>query len=229
LLTEPPFVEEVDTLVDEITDQYVRGEIQGDERKYVERYFLKARERKRKARFASALLEHAAATRNSAEATPVTTQPLIERLLELFAPRSVAFKFAIAALALVLIAGIAFVAFRDGARLDKFQAIELSITSSDRGIATQPKSLQLAPEADGARIILKLPDQAEPYQSYRVELVTRDGMSTPLEVTQQDARTVTAIAPASLLHRGTHGIELAGIKADGNPERMRGTYYFRVE
>ena len=63
LLTEPSFVEEFDTVVDEITDEYVRGEIKGDERKRLEQYFLRARERQVKAKFASALIDHASATR----------------------------------------------------------------------------------------------------------------------------------------------------------------------
>lgn len=224
MLTEPAFIEEFDTTVDEITDTYVRGEIAGEERERLERYFLKARERRVKARFASALLEHASATRPT---PPVRT--LIERLLEFFRPQSMAFKFAMRAAVLVLVVGIGILGIREWVRPQTFQAIELSMSSSDRNEAPQPKLLQLAPGTAGARITLNLPDQAERYQSYRVELGTRDGKKTPLEVKQQDARTVTAIAPVSLLKRGTYGIELTGIKADGNAEPLRGTYYFKVE
>src|ERR1051325_4151382 len=40
LLTDPSFGEEFDTIVDELTDQYVRNELPDDERERVEKYFL---------------------------------------------------------------------------------------------------------------------------------------------------------------------------------------------
>src|SRR5689334_6338099 len=58
LLTDPAFGEQFDTIVDEITDQYVNGEFQGEECKRVQRYFLKSPERRAKAQFAAALIDH---------------------------------------------------------------------------------------------------------------------------------------------------------------------------
>src|SRR5215204_2304497 len=55
LLTDQSFVEEFDTTVDEITDQYVSGELPAGERQQVEKYFLKAPERRNYANVVAAL------------------------------------------------------------------------------------------------------------------------------------------------------------------------------
>src|SRR2546423_15003943 len=61
LLTDPAFGQEFDTIVDEITDQYVSGEFQGEECERVQQYFLKSPERRAKAQFAAVLIDRAAA------------------------------------------------------------------------------------------------------------------------------------------------------------------------
>jgi CHAT domain-containing protein/cytochrome c-type biogenesis protein CcmH/NrfG len=55
LLTDPVFAEEFDFEVDEITDEYVAGQIQGDERDQVERHFFESPERRNKLKHAFAL------------------------------------------------------------------------------------------------------------------------------------------------------------------------------
>lgn len=227
LLTEPSFVEEFDTVVDEMTDEYVRGEVKGDERERLEQYFLKARERQVKAKFASTLIDHAAATRGNR--TVVKGPTLITRLLALFSPQNLAFRFVATAVAIVLAVGVAYVAYRGWSTPQNLASIELTIGMSDRGEGRQRNSLRLAPENDGARIVLNLPQGAGEYRDYQVELVTRDEVKTALEVTQHDSRTVTAIAPVSLLTRGSYAVQLTGIKADGTRERVPGTYFLTVE
>lgn len=226
LLTEPEFVEEFDTIVDEMTYQYVHGEIEGDDRKRLEDYFLKARERKLKGQFASVLIDHAAATRTLPK---VPAPTLFERLAAFFSPQSMAFKFATTAAVLVLAVGIAYFLFRGDSTPRTFQAIELSIASSDRAVAAEPRTLRLAPDTEEARLLLNLPGGSDQYRSYRVDLVTRDGVKTPLTVIEQNPKTVTVTAPVSLLQRGSYGVELTGIKADGTAEPLRGTFYFNVE
>lgn len=55
LLSDPVYGEKFDVVVDEITDQYVAGEIKGEERERVENYFLKSNKRREKLRYAAAL------------------------------------------------------------------------------------------------------------------------------------------------------------------------------
>jgi tetratricopeptide (TPR) repeat protein len=58
LLSDPDYGEEFDIVVDELTDQYVAGEIQGPERAEMERNFFAAPARREKLRVAAALKEH---------------------------------------------------------------------------------------------------------------------------------------------------------------------------
>ncbi len=53
LLMDAAYAEEFDIIVDEITDQYLAGEFQGEELDGVERYFLRATDRRNKLNFAS--------------------------------------------------------------------------------------------------------------------------------------------------------------------------------
>lgn len=193
-------------------------------------YFLKARERQVKAKFSSALIDHASATRGERKAAVAVKAPtLIARLLAFFSPQSLAFKFAATAVAVVVAVGVVYVAYQGWSRPQNLASIELTIGRSDRAEGPQAKSLRLAPENDGARIVLNLPQEAAQYRDYQVELVTRDGVKTPLAVMQHDSRTVTAIARANLLKRGSYAVQLTGVKADGTHERVSGTYFFTVE
>lgn len=54
-MSDPVYGEDFDVVVDEITDQYVAGEIKGEERDRVEKYFLKSERRRDKLRYAAAL------------------------------------------------------------------------------------------------------------------------------------------------------------------------------
>lgn len=55
LLTEPEFAERFDIAVEDLTDAYVAGEIQGDDRKRAETYFFQSVERQNKLKYAQAL------------------------------------------------------------------------------------------------------------------------------------------------------------------------------
>ena len=65
LLSDPVYGEEFDIAVDELTDQYVAGEVEGAERQQLERYFFASPARREKLRVARALKERqqAATTR----------------------------------------------------------------------------------------------------------------------------------------------------------------------
>jgi len=54
-LSDSSYAEEFDIAVDEITDEYVAGEIKGEERQRVEKYFLKSDQRREKLKYAAAL------------------------------------------------------------------------------------------------------------------------------------------------------------------------------
>ena len=57
LLSDPVYTEEFDVVVEELTDEYVTGNVQGPERAQMERYFFAAPARREKLRVAAALKE----------------------------------------------------------------------------------------------------------------------------------------------------------------------------
>ena len=57
LLSDPVYIEEFDVIVNELTDQYVAGGVQGAERDQMERYFFASPARREKLRIAAALKE----------------------------------------------------------------------------------------------------------------------------------------------------------------------------
>jgi CHAT domain-containing protein/cytochrome c-type biogenesis protein CcmH/NrfG len=57
LLTEPDFADEYDIVVNDVTDDYVAGKLEGKELEQAEQYFFKSTERRNKLKFALALKE----------------------------------------------------------------------------------------------------------------------------------------------------------------------------
>ena len=231
LLTDPSFGEEFDTIVDEITDQYVSGEFQGEELKRVEQHFLRAPERQTKAQFAAALIDQATAREPEPVklTSDVGTPTLRGRWRALWSPENFAWRFAATAAIVVIAAGLAFMVFRDQPTYRNFASLELTISTSDRAEGSEYKPLHLAPENDAAKIILQLPEQTSQYTSFQVELVDRDGVRRPVEIKERNQRTATVIIPATALLRGSYALHLSGIKPDGKQERIAGSYFFRVE
>lgn len=70
LLSDPVYTEEFDVVVNELTDQYVAGEVQGAEREQMERHFFAAPARREKLRIAAALKERQQVNRRGWLASP---------------------------------------------------------------------------------------------------------------------------------------------------------------
>lgn len=73
-MTEPEYSEELDVLVDDIIEQYLAGDFQGEDLERVRNYFFKSDARKEKLRFAIALKERDASAAEDAGSTSVVTQ-----------------------------------------------------------------------------------------------------------------------------------------------------------
>ena len=229
-MTDPAFGEEFDTIVDEITDQYVGGEFQGRERKQVEQYFLRSPQRRTKAQLAAALSHSASARGKKTVLLPVVARSTLrERWLAFVSGQNVALRFAATAAMVAIAVSVAYLIFRDKPTYKSFAVLELTISNSERAEGTQPKSLPLAPQNDAAKIFLDLPDQSDRYANYQVELIDRNGARRSAEITEQNSRAVTVNLPASALPRGSYALHLFGIKPDGKQERIPGSYLFMVQ
>jgi methionine-rich copper-binding protein CopC len=134
-------------------------------------------------------------------------------------------------LAVVIIAGSWFWYFHlHTSSPQTFATLTLTAGVGNRAEGPQAVKVPLPLYADALRISLMLPEGATPAASYRVELVSDNGETKPLEVTGQDARSVSVVIPAARLARGQYALRLFATSADGAQQRVGGgSYFFTVE
>jgi len=228
LLTDPGFGDAFDTVVDEITDQYVGNELQGDDRKRVEQYFLRSPERQNKVRFACELLRQAAVERSSKTVNiPVPPQPGLWARASLFWNRqALSLRFATTFASLIILVGIVMLAIPRNPSSPAYASLPLKISSSDRSVGPASPSVKLQGTA-GIRIELTVPDEAPAARSYRVNL-KGEQVSRDLPVAEQNARSVVVVVPTAELPPGSYAIRLFAVNADTSEERIPGSYVFNV-
>lgn len=227
LLTDPAFAEEFDTVVDEVTDEYIGNEVEGAERKRIEDYFFRSAERQNKARFASALLE--AAEERTVEATePVVVTPkagIIERATSFWRERAFALRLATTLAIIMIIVGVVFLNRPHTFTSGNYASINLTISAADRATGTESKTVKLSSLNAGIRIELTLPDQIPQSSNYRVELLDEQQASRNLPVVERRPQSLVVAIPANEITRGSYIIHLY----DGSGQRIRGSYFFNVE
>jgi hypothetical protein len=231
LLTDPAFGDDFDTVVDEITDQYVGNEFKGEERRRVEQYFLRSPERQKKVNFASELLRQAAVERGSSVVNvPVPPEPGWWERASLFWNRqALSLRFATIFATLIIMVGVAMLVLPTrNTTPPSYASIALNISNSDRSAGSEIPSVKPQPSDAGIGIELILPEGIPPANTYRVNL-SGDHVSQDLPVTQQTARSVVVMVPTTELPRGSYIIQLFGVKADGTEQRVRGSYFFNIE
>lgn len=221
LLTEPAFVEEFDTVVDEVTDQYVREELTDGERRGVEESYLSTPEGRQKVRFTSELLERAAAERGAA--AEVGAPGFFDRVRAFWQVQSLRVA-AITAAVVIIAAGVYLISFPS----KDYAMLSLAISSAKRGEGPAPSKVKIESGVPGVEVTLAIPEQAKGASDYRATLVG-DGPEQALDIDKRDEQTLTIKIPASLLNRGQYAINLSRINPDGSETRIPGSYYFNVE
>jgi methionine-rich copper-binding protein CopC len=235
LLTDPSFGEEFDTIVDELTDQYVRNDLPGDERKRVERYFLNTPERQQKVEFATELLSHADAERGERveRAQVAVVQPVVEPSpglldqIRAFWRRPTFAQGGLSAAVLLVVAGLVFflISFRNPS---EYVALDLELRNSNRAVSTAPTTVQLA--GAGFKVNLTIPEQAKDAKALKVKLVDENDVKRDLTIDERTDNKIKVTIPAALLNRGSYVIQLWMVKPDGrSEERVPGSYNFVVE
>ena len=232
LLTDPSFGEEFDTVVDELTDQYVRDELTDDERKRAEKHFLSTPERQQKLEFATELLNHADAERGErsqmATVRPVVA-PAIPSLLDqirAFWRRPTLAHGGLIAAVLLVVAGLVFFLLSFG-KSAEYMALNVPLSSSDRAESVAPVSAQLA--GAGLELNLPIPEQAKDAQDLKLKLIDENGVERDLTIAERTDQAIKVRIPADWLSRGSYVIQLSMVKPDGNVERVRGSYNFVVQ
>ena len=220
LLSEPSFVEEFDTVVDEVTDQYVHDELQGGERKGFEESYLRTAEGRRKLRFTSELLDRAA---NRDVPGPVIQPGFFDRVRAFWQVQSL--RLAATAAALAMIAGGYYLTLRPAMN---YATLALSISTANRGEGPSPQKVKLESGVPGVEVNLAIPEQAKGAKDYSLKLVSGDGTLNDLQIEKRDDQTLTVKIPASLLSRGQYAIQISRLDA-GTVTRIPGNYYFNIE
>ena len=229
LLTDPSFIEEFDTVVDEIADQYAGDEFAGKERERVEQYFLASAERQQKVQFARDLMQRAA-TQRGVRQVAVTPKPgFVESVRAFWRTQSVALRSAVATAMIVIVSGMAFLmrpVFFPPAGIDALVA--LNITTSDRASGSEIQSVKIEPGTRRLRIELRLPNQTPQAQNYRVELLDDQEQSRNLAIEERTAQSIIVAVPAKEIAPGTYRVRLYAVNPDGSELRIRGNYFLNV-
>jgi len=221
LLTDEGFVEEFDTVVDEITDQYVGNELGTEERKRVEQYFLTSKERQQKVQFADELMQRAAAERSVQN--PAPAPGFFERLRAFWTNQPVFFRTATTMATIVIAVGLVFVLYPRQNPSGTYTAVNLQMSAVDRSTGSEVKAVRLD-SAAGIRIDLALPEQWRDAKSYRVELQDEKERLRDLPIAERTPQSLVVTIPANEITQGGYIIRLY---ADG--QRVRGSYHFNVE
>jgi len=216
-------VEEFDTVVDEVTDQYVRNELEESERKRFEKSYLTTAEGRQKVRFTSELLERADAERD--DDSVVEPSGFFERARAFWQVQSM--RLVATAAAMVIIAAGLFLIVPTGSK--NYAMLDLSISTATRSSGAQPAKVKLDSGVSGLEVNLAIPEEERGAKDYRVRLVGSDGPDHDLTIDKRDNQTITVKIPATLLSRGQYAIQMATIAPDGSEQRISGNYYFNVE
>jgi hypothetical protein len=232
LLTDPSFGEEFDTVVDELTDQYVKNELTDDERKRAEKYFLNTPVRQQKLEFAKELLGHAEAERGERAQmaavrpiAPAATPSLLDQIRAFWRRPSFA-NVGLSAAVVLVVAGLIFF-FLSFGNSSEYTALNVPLSSSDRAESVAPVSAQLA--GAGLELNLPIPEQAKDAKNFRLKLVDENGVERDLTIAERMDQVMKVRIPATWLSRGSYVIQLSIVKPDGSAERVRGGYNFVVE
>ena len=213
LLSDPEFGEEFDTIVDELTDDYLKNELPNDERKRVEKYFLSTTERQAKLEFATELLRRAESERGK----KVTRPSLFEQIAAFWRQQSFA-HVAMTAAAIIVVVGVIYILTKSDNQ--NYLALNLAISAAERNEGAAAKRVKLPPNT-GLKITLTIPEDARGAKNYVAKLVG----GTDLKIEEPTEKTVTVTIPAGTLTPGSYAIQLY---KDTN-QRIPGSYYFAVE
>jgi len=225
LLTEPSFVEEFDTIVDEVTDQYVRNELSGDEGKGFETSYLSTTEGQQKLMFASELLDRAEASRGAA---PVVAKPGFFDWVSGFWQNQL--RLAATAAAVVIIAGGIFLISRSiNSGPVHYAVVNLAISTANRAEGAVPARVKYESLQAGLQANLAIPEDERGGRDYRVKLVSGNGPEHFLAIASHNDQTVTVQIPISFLNRGSYALQMFRTAPDGTEQHIRGNYFFDIE
>jgi len=208
---------------DEIIDDYASGRLDPEERADFEAHFLATPERQQKLRFARALHRHAMTFANERE---TVKQPVIRSLW--FSRPWLSWAATTVAVLALIVGTVWFLRSRT-APPKTFATLTLIINQSTRAEGAPAAVVRLPLGADALKIFLRLPGSLPPASRYRVVLETDNGETRPLEIADQDGKSIAVVIPATQLKRGQYVLKLFGTGVEGVEQRIPGSYLLTVE
>ena len=221
LLKEDELAEELEATKDELTQEYVSGQLTSKEVEWLQNNFLISPEGKQRLEFARTFNRYAKKHRAVPQKKPVWT----DRLVALWnnQPNLSWTLTAIAVIALV-------VSIFALTRLSSRTVATLTLTNSPSTRSTNTESTpRVRLKEDALKLTFMLPAPIPPHDRYRVELDRNDGETKVLEVRKQDAQSISVEISSTQLRRGLYAATLSAVDVQGRVERIPGNYYFIIE
>lgn len=233
LLTDGGYAEELDMVVDEITDEYVANELPAEELELVESYFFQSQERREKREFVKALRDYQTNLVPTPPAPAVDVMRESERVVE--PVKSPGFLQTITTSRLFQVAAVLVVGllvsvgplWQSYNRPPQYLAVTLNVTAANRGNdATPATKISSSQKADVLRVSLVLSEGLKPDANYRVQLVSGTGETASLKITERKENSIVVDIPRSQLNNGSYALKLFTIGADGVEIPIPGSYLF---
>lgn len=218
--------EEVRLAEDDLVDAYLRGELTPEQRRHFEQNYLTTEVRLKRVAVAATLVRHV----NPTPAPTPVGPTWISNLVAFWCGRSWALRVGLVVGVIAIVASGLWLSRPRIVSHRVLATLTLTASSDDnRTEGTEPGRVKLPPNAEGVlKIYLKLP--AEPTAAnYRVKLMNEDGETSLLEVTGQDAESVSVEIPSARLTRGQYALRIFAVRPDGAEQRVRGVYLLNVE
>jgi hypothetical protein len=229
------WLDQLSQVEEDLIEDYLRGDLTPERRRLFERNYLTTTARVERVRVAAALLRHVdelgtdeeRADDSEGDDVPVDRRKPGGWLSAFLSTHAWVPRTALALGALAVLA-VAWWLTRP-APSRAVSLLTLSVSSGNRAGGVRPDRVRLTPETGVLRISLILPEGQPPAARYRVKLEEGRGEKKTLDVTGQDARTVSVEVSASDLDRGQYALTLFTVEGDGTERRVPGSYLFMVE
>lgn len=217
LLSDAAYGEELDMVVNELTDQYVAGDFSPEDGTRFKDYFFQSAERRRKLEVARQLQEYAA--------TPVTSGS--NKLSHLWLPQGFTAR-AMATLLVVVAVGLGIFVLRESLRQPVVITATLKLVEDSRGSGDGSRTtIGPASKSDRVELKLLLPETNSARQ-FRAELLDERGSVTKISALDSKDGAVTLVLRATQLQPQTYAIKLYSVD-NGVDQRINGSYFFQVK
>lgn len=224
---------QLNSVEEDLIDAYLRDELTPQQRQSFEGNYLTTEARRKRVVLAAALLRHVD-TLPLEDAPPVSSprieQSWAERLAALWKGQSWGLPVGVGAAAIAVVVGALWFSLFRTPESPTIVAPILTITlESNRAEGIQATKISRPQGAGKLRIPLKLPEQWNSVERFRVELLDGDGEISSRGVIKKEGELVPVEIPAAQLARGQSALRLYAVNPDGTEQRVSGNYFFIVE